>query len=135
MYATVFNPGDSPVVISDQGEIVGGGDWATVETTDPKASTAIDRRRVVQLDAQEANAHMTPQASMVIEQTARYAERAEKIAEYDKPTLLKIATRGNLVRKDEDPLRADLERLLVRSDADLEKPKQRSSQSAAANTK
>jgi hypothetical protein len=132
MYVTVFNPGDAPVVISERGEIVGGGDWATVETTDARAAVALEGGALVQVEEQEVTSDMAPTASMAMEQTARYAERAAVIADYDKPTLLKIATRGNLVRKDEDPLRADLERLLVRSDVDLEKPKQRSS---AANQK
>lgn len=128
MYVTVFNPGESPVVISERGNVVGGGEWATAETTDAACSAALEAGTVLKVD-QPGTEDVGHEAGSVLDQTARYADRAEVVAGMDKAALMKIATRAHLVSRDEDPLRADLERRLIESDVELkaqQKPKSKS---------
>lgn len=134
MYATAFNPSSSPVVVSEEGHTVGGGEWGTIETTDAAAKAALEAGRVVEVEERDVSnpAELNDYAHMALVETARRKDRAEALDGRDKAALTKIAQRGGLIADDEDVLRADLERRIVRSDVDIPKaaPK-KASQSAS----
>lgn len=118
MYVTVFNPGQTPVVLDDRGRTLGGGEWGTSRTTDQLTSQGLISGALVEAQGGDGN-DLSSGAAAAFELTAKYTERAAQIADLDKQALLKLARKNHLIGEDEDPLKAELERLLVESDADL----------------
>lgn len=43
----VFNPTDQPVVIDDEGRVLGGGEWAELDTTDDLIKSLLDREQLL----------------------------------------------------------------------------------------
>lgn len=43
----VFNPGDQPVVIDDEGRVLGGGEWAELDTNTDLLKTLLDREELL----------------------------------------------------------------------------------------
>lgn len=73
VWKTAFNPGDSPVVCSEDGCTVGGHEWASVETTDPRAAAAVDSGALVLVDASSSDAGLDAEAKRVLEATEELA--------------------------------------------------------------
>ena len=46
----VFNTGTTPLPIDEQGHVLGGGEWGTVETTDPVAKQHLDIDALVKVN-------------------------------------------------------------------------------------
>lgn len=134
MYQTVYNPSDQPVVLDASGRSVGGGEWATAQSTDDttKAALASGQLVVAEPPAEDAPAtHLNPQAVAAFETTARYGERSEQIKDYDKAALEKVARREGLIGEDDDLLVGELRSKLVESDRDLTKTRSTTSPAAA----
>jgi hypothetical protein len=122
MYVTVFNGGDSPVLISDDGRSVGGGDWATALSTDDAVKSALASGAVVKIDAPEgSDQQLNPAAKTVLDQTAAYTDRAEKVKDWDKAALEEFATEKGLVAEgvDENLTVTQLRRRVTESSHDL----------------
>lgn len=132
-YVTVFNPGDSPVVLGHDGRTAGGGEWATVDRTDDVVKSGLDAGRLVEIDppADDQLGGIDSAARDAIEQTSRWANRHEQVKELDKAACKALAVRAGLVTTDDDSTVTDLRRLLAQSDADLSAPAQAKKQVAA----
>lgn len=135
MYVTVFNPSDSPVLLDEEGRSVGGGEWATAETTDDVTKAALADGRLVKVDAPESDPdrrYFNAQALGTFEQTARYGERSDTLSEKDKPQLVKIARSQGVIGDEDDLSVTELRRKLVRSDVELKQTPAKKSAAAPA---
>jgi hypothetical protein len=122
-YVTVFNDSDSPVVVSDDGRVVGGGDWGTALTTDRSVKDALDADQLVKVEAPDGDTSgMNPNAVTALEQTARFNERRDQVAEWDKAALTKFAADNALAATVDDVGVADLRRLITESSVKLPAP-------------
>lgn len=133
MWATVHNGSGSPVVISDEGHSLGGGEWGPAQTTDDAVKTGVDAGTLVVVDPPEDDADVSPQARAAFAQTKEYAERAEVLSAYDKPALVKLAKSNGLVDDTADPLKSEVEVLVVRSGISI--PKKSAPKSAGSGEK
>lgn len=93
MYRTAYNTTESPVVVSDDGRVIGGLDWGTVETTDEYARQALAANLLTVQDEpdEDQKASMNPRALEAHERTAEIRERAEAAKNLDKDTLMDVA--------------------------------------------
>lgn len=123
MYITAFNPGDQPVALGD-GSTVGGGEWAPVLTTAGGVRELLDSGRLLEVKDPGEDQEGVAQDAFV--RTRRYAERSDTTKDMDKAALMKVAVKALLVEEDSDINRAELEDLVVRSDADLPKSRAKS---------
>lgn len=121
-YRTMFNPGDSPVVIdASSGATLGGGEWGPVNTLAEGVDDALAAGRLVVIDEPDLDAdNLAPEARSAIERTAELRERADVLDDLTKPELVEIAEARDVLEEGEEvPLRAELEEELVTSDVPL----------------
>jgi hypothetical protein len=122
-YVTVFNDSDSPVVVSDDGRVVGGGDWGTAFTTDQAVKDAFDADQLVKVEAPDGDmSGLNPNAVAALEQTARFNDRRDAVKEWDKAQLVEFAADNALAATVDDVGVADLRRLITESPAKLPAP-------------
>ena len=87
VYKTAFNTTDSPVVIDDEGHILGGHEWGTVETTADAVKSGLDSGRLVLVDATSDSGDLDPRARDAL-------QRTEELAAGGKQTASRAAKRG-----------------------------------------
>lgn len=87
VYKTAFNTTDSPVVIDDEGHVLGGNEWGTVETTDDAVKAALDSGDLVLVDATSDAPDLDNRARDAIVKT-------EELAAGGKQTTTRGAKRG-----------------------------------------
>lgn len=79
-YVTAYNPGDSPVVVDDDGRTVGGREWSPVLTTEDRVKEAFADGRLVKVNPPEGDDTLTPEARTAFEATEEL-ERVRREAE------------------------------------------------------
>jgi hypothetical protein len=115
----VFNAGDSPVVVSDDGRTIGGGEWGSAQSTDDTVKAAIAAGRLVTVDAPDADGDLNPVARESLDRTAKFVDRAEQLTSWDKSQLERFARNNSLIGADDDPTVTELRRLVTESQIDL----------------
>lgn len=119
MYVTAFNPGDSPVVVSESGRSIGGGEWGTVETTDPIGKVGFDNEWLQKVDHPESYDGLNPQAAAAMQQTDEWSKKQEQAQSADKDVLLADARQRGLVQETDEPHKASLVALYTEGGHDI----------------
>jgi len=123
VYKTAYNPGDSPVVVSETGRSIGGREWGTVQTTDSAASALLDAGYISIVDYPEDSDTSTfnTDVSKVITRTDEWTAKHEKVQGTDKQVLLDDARQRGLIEEDEDRSKGELVTLYTETE-DLDVP-------------
>lgn len=115
MYRTAYNPTASPVVVDDEGRIIGGREWGTYDTTEQAAKDALGRRDLIATDDPEGEpaADSNPTAMAAIQRTANIRERGEEVKGLDREVLEQVATEHRLVANASDARIGDLREVVT----------------------
>lgn len=100
-----YNTTDSPVLVDEQGYLIGGRSWGAVDTTDPIGSAELDAGRIVLADEDAVggasdNADAQAAIANLEDRRARFEEakslsKDELIDQLDDDTLARLETGGD----------------------------------------
>lgn len=116
MHKTAFNTTDGPLVIDDAGHTIGGGEWGTVQTTDPLVQAAVDADLLVVADIPDGD-DVDPNARAAADRTAEVHDRSESLGALEPAELQKLAGKSGV--ESEGLTKAKLVSALERSDVDI----------------
>lgn len=120
MFKTAFNTTDTPVPAGRFGQLIGGNEWGTVETTDDVARAGLENGGLMLIDTPKASASVDDQASAAFDRTKTLRERGGKLDALDRDTLYELAVDAGMYDDgDEQPYKADLVERLAASDVDV----------------
>lgn len=120
MFVVAYNPTDGPVLIDDAGRVVGGGEWAPVDSTDETAKAAFDAGRLLRAEAPARDAN--PLAVQAAAQAKAFTDRSRAFAALDRDDLAELARTAELIEGDQLPHKDELVAVLVRSDVPTPTP-------------
>lgn len=124
MYAVAHNVTDRPVVIDDEGRVLGGGEWGALDTTDETAKAALEAGYVV---TPTVAGGVARDVELAVELVDQLEERRAQVATFDLRQL-RVLARANGLDADDTPAepidelgKVALRRRLVRRvDVDLD---------------
>lgn len=123
----VFNATDTPVRIDAEGHILGGGEWGTVESTDPPAKQAMRISALVEVDDELATSDVTKINPAFVRSQREHKVKKDKKDKIDKLPKEKVAEVAARLPEDDQPdddaLRAELEKAIINSDAEPRIPR------------
>lgn len=108
MYKTAFNPSDTAVAVSDDGRVIGGHEWGTVDTTDPVGARLLDAGALILVDAPGDDADTSKVAAAAFERTDEITARAGQARELNKDLLHETAVDAGLVDEDDSVRKNEL---------------------------
>lgn len=118
MHKTAYNPTDGPMVVDEEGRVIGGRDWGTVNTTDPVAKVLLDDDSILLVDRSD---DMNPDATAAFDRTDEVAKRHETVKGLDKDSLLEVAADAGIIEEGDKVGVADL-REAVAGDTSVQLP-------------
>lgn len=119
-YRLGYNTTDSPLVVDEEGRVIGGHDWGAVQMGDQLADSLLEERTLVLVDVdltEVSNERAVAAASFV----DMLNERAAATKTLPKTRLRTAAREAGIVEEDENPTVAEL-RELVTEAVDVEIP-------------
>ncbi len=102
-YVTVYNPSDSPVVVDEEGRVIGGQSWGTLDRSDPIAKGLLKDDLVSEVSEREGSNDVVPAAVEAFERTKGVRERRRRASEMDVGDLRAIAEEADLIEPGEQP--------------------------------
>jgi hypothetical protein len=75
-FRTVYNTGDSPVIVDQEGHVIGGGEWGTIDFRDKVAKEHLHSGLLVEVKAPEEGT-FNPDAKTAIDATEEANANAE----------------------------------------------------------
>jgi hypothetical protein len=139
MWKLVFNPGDTPLVVDENGRSLGGGEWGSVDSLDPAVKSHLDEDRLLVVDIPDDaldQGHVNPAAYDAAKHVKEANERREQLKGVDKQKLLDFARDRQIVAEhDDDPTKSKLvKHLAEHQDVSLEELFAKAPKSGAART-
>lgn len=101
-YVTVYNPSDSPVVVDEEGRVIGGQSWGTLDRSDPIAKRLLKDNLVSEVSEREGSDVVTA-AVEAFERTKGVRERRRRASEMEVGDLRAIAEEADLIEPGEQP--------------------------------
>lgn len=98
-YETVFNTGTQPVVVDDEGRVIGGGEWGAVQSNEPVVRDLLESGALVRVEepvpdtAGGGTAPVNPSAQRAFDRVRAIQERNDRAASMDKDQLIEILQR------------------------------------------
>lgn len=96
-YKTVYNASDAALTVDEEGRVIGGREWGTVNTTDSVSKGHLDNGTLVVVEKPESDEGQNPDAVSAFARTAEIEDRADKVADLDKDSLRETAEKAGLL--------------------------------------
>lgn len=99
MYVTVYNPGQTSVVISDTGRVLGGGEWGVANSTDDAVKEGLAHEWLLKVQRPEAADDVRHDVLAVFDQTEAWQQRHDAFANMEKADLLDMLVSSEVVEE------------------------------------